>query len=533
TGSDGNTYEVELSGEEDTWTADVEVQKYWNHGEEVTFEVDEEEVAEYEKEIDNENLTITNSYEPETDTIVVTKVWNDNEDQDGIRPDSVKFTVTGSDGNVYEVELGGEAVQTQVEIEVQKYFNHGEEVTFEVDEEDVPGYEKTIDNENLTIFNYHEVEQITITVTKVWEDENDIDEFRPESIEITLSANGEEVETVELNEGNEWTYSWTVDKYEAGEEITYTLDEANVPDGYSKTVGEMTGDAENGFKVEVTNTHEPIPPVTDDPPVMKIVDCVDGNKPANDDEFTFVFKPVSAPEGMEVSDMPLPVDEKGNIRTSVTIKAGVQFEFGTITFDKEGTYVYEISEENTGLENYTYDETVYTVTYNITKTLEGYQKERIVSVDGEVVNMAVFTFTNVYTEPKIEINVSKVWKDKDNKEGYRPDSITVKLFADGKDTGLTATLSDENEWKYTFTELNAKLDNKEIEYTVEEVKVEKYNTKITGDAKTGFVITNTLEDTPPTGDDTPIGMWAGIMVMAMLGFGLVCMEANSEKKRRA
>ena len=97
-------------------------------------------------------------YEPETEELTVTKVWDDADDQDGKRPDSVTFTVTGSDGNTYDVELTGEGDTWTGTVEVQKYWNQGEEVTFEVDEAEVAGYEKEIDNENLTITNSYEPE---------------------------------------------------------------------------------------------------------------------------------------------------------------------------------------------------------------------------------------------------------------------------------------------------------------------------------------------------------------------------------------
>ena len=126
TGSDGNTYEATLKAPEaggDTWTADVEVEKYYDGGKEVTFTVDEAAVADYSKTIDNEKLTITNKYPPETTKITVTKVWDDASNQDGKRPASVKFTVTGSDGKTYEATLSGEGDTWTAEVEVEKYYD--------------------------------------------------------------------------------------------------------------------------------------------------------------------------------------------------------------------------------------------------------------------------------------------------------------------------------------------------------------------------------------------------------------------------
>ena len=96
-------------------------------------------------------------------------------------------------------------------------------------------------------------------MTKAWEDADDQDGVRPDTIEMQLYAGGEESgDAVELNEDNQWTYTWeNLPVNAAGEPIEYTVDETAVPDGYEKSVGEVTGDAENGYEVEITNTHTP------------------------------------------------------------------------------------------------------------------------------------------------------------------------------------------------------------------------------------------------------------------------------------
>ena len=49
------------------------------------------------------------------------------------------------------------------------------------------------------------------TVKKIWE--NDIQEIRPKSVTAEIYRDGELVETVELNEENNWTYRWNTDIY--------------------------------------------------------------------------------------------------------------------------------------------------------------------------------------------------------------------------------------------------------------------------------------------------------------------------------
>lgn len=98
-----------------------------------------------------------------------------------------------------------------------------------------------------------------------------------------------------------------------------------------------------------------------------------------------------------------------------------------------------------------------------------------------------FTITNINRE-KVEIPVLKKWVGKEK------ESVDVKLLADGKDTGKTVKLEASSQWKGKFDNL-LKYDEKdghEIVYTVEEVKVQGYKSVISGTAKDGFVITNTI-----------------------------------------
>ena len=89
------------------------------------------------------------------------------------------------------------------------------------------------------------------------------------------------------------------------------------------------------------------------------------------------------------------------------------------------------------------------------------------------------------------VNVKKVWKDEDNKYRHRPESVTIKLLADGKDTGTKLVLNEGNNWSGVFSDLPRKNQDKVINYTVDEEKVDNYKVHITGNAEDGFVVTNT------------------------------------------
>lgn len=91
----------------------------------------------------------------------------------------------------------------------------------------------------------------------------------------------------------------------------------------------------------------------------------------------------------------------------------------------------------------------------------------------------------------ISIDVSKVWV------GKTGSPTTVKLFADGVDTGKTIVLNATQGWKDTFVDLVAYHDEKEIVYTVNEVPLADYTWVVSGSPVGGFTITNTWIDSTP------------------------------------
>lgn len=125
-----------------------------------------------------------------------------------------------------------------------------------------------------------------------------------------------------------------------------------------------------------------------------------------------------------------------------------------------------------------------------------------------------YRLTNTLTD-RIEIPVTKVWKDGGNTDKLRPESITVVLYADGVEVRratVTAgnplqrawdSLTGQSDvWHYTFTDLpEYDQTGKRIAYTIQEEGVPAdYRTEIEG-----FTITNTLMT------DLPVQkIWGGV-----------------------
>ena len=101
----------------------------------------------------------------------------------------------------------------------------------------------------------------------------------------------------------------------------------------------------------------------------------------------------------------------------------------------------------------------------------------------------------LYTEDT-KISVEKVWDDNNDQDGIRPTTIKVQLYADGKASGRTVELSENNNWKYTWNNLSKQKAGEDIVYTVDEVEVPDGYIKTVTSKGTAFTITNT--HTPET-----------------------------------
>lgn len=407
-------------------------------GKEIDYTVEEVPVTGYQTAIigsASKGFTITNTHTPETINISGSKTWEDNNNQDGKRPDSITIRLYANGTELTD------KVQTVTADNNWKWdftdlpkYAEGKLIAYTITEDSVDGYTSAVNGYDVT--NTYSPEQTRVTVTKAWEDKNDQDGIRPESITVKLLADGADTKkTLTLSSGNNWTGTFNnLDKYrDGGEEIVYTIEEVEVS-GYDTVIN---GDASKGFVI--TNSHTPA--TTE----------VSGSKTWDD-------------KG----------DQDGKRPDSITIRLyanGEQVDNVTVTAENDWKWSFKnLPEYENGSK----------ITYTITEdTVPGYTT----NVDG-------FNVTNSYTPGKTSVTVTKAWNDAGDQDGLRPAEITVKLLADGKDTGKTLTLSKENRWMGIFSGLDEYAGGEKIVYSIEEVSVKGYDSVITGDASAGFVITN-------------------------------------------
>ena len=153
--------------------------------------------------------TLTNSYSPEETSATVKKVWDDANNQDGQRPESLNVTLS----NGTEVKLNESNNWTATVTDLPKYAN-GSEIIYTWTEGEMPqGYTLTdtkVEGTATTLTNSYTPEEIDVTVKKIWDDANNQDGKRPESITVHLKADGEVFRTVEVKPDAAGNWTWRV-----------------------------------------------------------------------------------------------------------------------------------------------------------------------------------------------------------------------------------------------------------------------------------------------------------------------------------
>ena len=480
-----------------------------SNGKDITYSVKESQIENYVQINKSEECTknddkfeciIENKpLDTITKTYPVKKSWLlDEDDRDGLRaPITVTLTgtVTGTDYKYTDsVVLSGnkwDHIFTNVPV-----FNNGKLISYQVEESEIEvkdphtyGYDTNY-NYNYSvngvsgceIQNSHVPERIKISGTKTWEDFNDEDGIRPDSITINLIKNGNEekpfdTREVSVAEDGTWSFEFTdLYKFEEGQLINYTIKEV-LPEGYTNNSPETN---KNPTNIEVINYH--MPKVTFN--VYKDWNDFDDN------------------DGKRPESITVKLLQNGSVVDSITITGpewnGVFADWDKYDSNKQ-PYKYTLEEE----------------------PVEYYAEnpEIVIDADNNV------NITNTHELEKVQdIVVRKIWNDNNNKNKNRPDSIHINLLADGEKVD-EATLSESNGWTYTFTGKLKYKAGKEIVYTVTEDAVKYYDASING-----YEITNTyngpvIEITPPntgisidtTNTDSNMSLLL-VFMMAIAGF---------------
>lgn len=237
-------------------------------------------------------LVVTNTYIPATVEIPVSVKWDDAENQDGVRLDSVEAELY-ADGEATgnKVTLNAENSWTAkfAQVDVKK---DGTRIKYEVKSTEKEGYTVSVsgnilDEEGLTLNYKHVPATVNISAKAAWNDAKNQDGIRPTDTLVQLYADGEVLgDKAVLESGKSWTKTWAeLPKYKAGKEIAYKV-VASAVSGYSVKV---SGDVEKGYtvtyahsvaktKVTVKNTWNDLNNVVDSRPSKLVVEIYANGK---------------------------------------------------------------------------------------------------------------------------------------------------------------------------------------------------------------------------------------------------------------
>lgn len=304
--------------------------------------------------------------------------------------------------------------------------------------------------------------------------------------------------------------------------------------------GKLTKDGSAANDVIFTNNYTPLPCSLNLPVAIKKI-----TGPARPSEKTFMFE-IKAADG---STAPLPAST-----VTAVIGEGTAAAFGEVTFDKAGTYLYDIFERDLddSYKGYTKDDSVYRLEVTVKdvdgKLTAGYRLLRNNKETGELVFVNDYSPKAVETELEIEKQVKG--DAPSSKENYRfeitaadgaPLPLEIKLSILGKGKGKFGkwTYTQAGTYVYTVREIagaNSKCEYDKTVYTVTDVVTDndgvlEMTRTITSGKKTvnSIVFLNTYktvkpktnkpkgkqpEDTPPdTGSKHSAGTCFGAVIV--------------------
>ncbi len=243
------------------------------------YSVTEKAVPKYEtiiSDVDENGVwTVTNTYIPETTSLTVKKIWDDNNNQDNLRPEAItvhilsngilrenteevqytaEITAAGNNGEVKASESGSN--EWTYTFENLPVYDRGHRINYSVTEAAVDGYSASINGHTIT--NSYTPGKTSVTVTKAWDDNNNQDGVRPDTVTVLLLADGVVTDKQILRAESGWTYTWKdLDLKKNGKDIIYTTteDEEALPadDGKAYTLKDISEISARNFVI--TNTH--------------------------------------------------------------------------------------------------------------------------------------------------------------------------------------------------------------------------------------------------------------------------------------
>lgn len=416
----------------------------------------------------------------EKKNVTATVMWYDNDDQYGERPGQVTLTL-------YADRLDGNGPQNTGRVEKCRA-SEGWEYTFEdvpahfngkniiysvVASGNLPNYSITYDGMDVFMRHagYTPGVHVNYTANLVWHDGHNAKGSRPYNILVTLYANGEEKASQTLTESNlddtGYTWTYTFEKLPAkmdGKDVIYTIGITEPTHYTTRTEGNT-----------ITLTH-----VQDLPILLRWADDHnnDGVRPASLTLELF---------GDAVrTDTTLTVTGNSTAETWRDVFAQIPV-WSEALLDHEIVYTWAFAGDDLAEKGYGVDYNGFTAAVVAEESVYPIDLSRV----GEVEN----------------VSATLVWDDENDQDGLRRGPRTVKLYADGVDTGKSLTLTGTNvekSWRGSFESLPVWRNGTRIQYSIQVDALSGY----TATSTPGDPLTVTMLHTPAVEEITATVIWA-------------------------
>lgn len=224
--------EVLITGNYSTneWSNKLIVPIYDNNSNKYSYTLEEVEVSDYKTTYNSDTNTFTNTLIGE-EKIIIKKEWIDNSNKYNTRPTSIEVNLKQNNIHYKNIILTGDSnTWISEELIVPKYDNNGVKYNYQIEEDTILNNYGIIEYNQSTYTITNKLKQnIDITITKNWLDNNNSYNTRPANLEITLLQNNKEYKKVTLSGiTNTWTTTIEVPKYDENQnEYKYSIKELN------------------------------------------------------------------------------------------------------------------------------------------------------------------------------------------------------------------------------------------------------------------------------------------------------------------
>ena len=290
----------------------------------------------------------------------------------------------------------------------------------------------------------------TVTVQKEWVGDSESDR---KDITVQLLANGQKLDgmTKTLTKDSGWSAEFSkLPGIKDGKPIVYTVEETNTPDGYTSKVEPIN--ESNVIKVVNTSNKPKVTETTANLVVKKAFEVAGDQEhtqlPITEGQFEFVLK-----------------DENNKVVETAKNQADGTVKFKSLTFNKEGSYTYAIT-ENKGT-----DATINYSTQSITATVDvKKENDKLVATvtysggDGEQKN----TITNTQNKPKVS-NAKVTLKLKKAFEGGELKGDDFEFVAKDSNDQVVGTAKNNKDGSITFDNITVDKAGT-FNYTITETK---------------------------------------------------------------